>query len=439
MGRTVTYWNKKLECMERDQLLQYQLQKLRQQLRYVHANSPFYKRKLDDAGIRPDDIQTMDDVRRIPYTEKWELLQSQQEHPPWGDVSCITQRQAIRVFKTSGTTGDPFRMMINQADWFGNYIEQFQHFRCGFGLTENDTLYVPFNYGMYLAWWGFQAGMEQAGLLVVPGGGLGSEDRLRDMLYWGATAICGTPSYLLYLADIARDKGVDLVNSPITKMVVAGEPGANVPATKRALESGWGAECFDDIGSTEIGNFGFECIHHDGTHIIEDMYLGECVDTETLEPTPDGSVGELVLTNLLCESMPLIRYRTRDLVKFNTERCGCGRSSLRLDGGILGRSDDMFQYGGVNVFPTQIEDLLRSIPEFSGDYLLYVPKIGGGKRLVIKVEPASHGPSMQALLDAQERLVQLIRIRITITPDVDIVRPGSLPRFEGKARRIIRE
>ena len=439
MAGPTTFWREDLECMDRERLSQYQLEKLRAQLRYVHANSPFYRRKLDRAGIRPDDIRTMQDFTEIPFTEKEELCQAQLDYPPWGDVGCISREQAVRVFKTSGTTGEPVKMLLNRKDWFVNYLEQFQHFRCGFGLTERDVLYVPFNYGMYIAWWGFQAAMEQAGLTIIPGGGLRTDERLTEMLHWGATAICGTPSYLLHLAETARVNGVDLVNSPIVKMVVAGEPGANVPATRRALESGWGAEVFDDIGSTEIGNFGFECQCHTGTHVVEDMYIAESLDREDQQPTADGEVGELVLTNLICESMPLIRYRTHDLVRFDRARCDCGRTSARLVGGILGRSDDMFQYAGVNVFPTQIEDQLRSIDEFACEYQLVIPKIGSGRHLIIRVEPASSAPKMTQLVEAQERLVKLIRARITITPQVDIVQPGSLPRFEGKAKRIIRE
>ncbi len=439
MGRNITYWRKELECMDRAQLREYQLEKLRVQLRHVHANSPFYRRKLDRAGIKPDDIRTMADMREIPFTEKEELRQAQEDHPPWGDISCISPDQGVRVFKTSGTTGEPVRMMLSHKDWFENYFEQFQHFRCGFGLTEKDILFVPFNYGMYIAWWGFQVAMEQAGLMIVPGGGQSTSERLRVILDWGATAICGTPSYLLFIAETARAEGIDLAHSPIAKLIVAGEPGANVPATKRALETGWGAECFDDIGSTEIGNFGFECLCHAGTHVVEDMYIAECLGPETLEPRGDGEVGELILTNLICESMPLIRYRTRDLVKFDSSPCDCGRTSLRLDGGILGRSDDMFQFAGVNVFPTQIEDLLRSIDEFSCEYQLVIPKMGSGRHLVIRVEPAARTLSMARLVQAQERLVHLIKSRITITPQVDIVKPGSLPRFEGKAKRIIRK
>ena len=439
IAEQVTYWNARLECMPRPQLEEYQLARLRDQLGYVHERSPFYRRKLDAAGTRPGDVRSIDDVRRIPFTEKQELRASQEMHPPWGDFGCVSPREAVRVFQTSGTTGRPVRIMFSRKDWLENFYEQFMHFRCGFGLMPEDVLYVPFNYGLYLAWWGFQTAMEQAGLMIIPGGGLSSKDRLRAMVDWGATAVCGTPSYLLYMAETARKNGIGLPGSSIRKLIAAGEPGANVLSTKKAMESQWGAECFDDIGSTEITNFGYECICHQGTHVVESMFLAEVMDPETLAPLPDGQVGELVLTNLGCESMPLIRYRTRDLVRFNRATCACGRTFLRLDGGVLGRSDDMFQFAGVNIFPTQIQNLLHEVDELSQEYQLVVPKMGSGRHLTIRVEPAHEQISDAQIRSARDYLVEAVKYRISITPDVEVCAIGSLPRVEGKARRIIRE
>lgn len=435
----VVYWRQDLECMPRAELEQHQLHKLRDQLKHVSERSPFYRQKLREVDLRPDDIRTMEDVRRIPFTEKKELKQSQAEKPPWGDFACIAPEEAVRVFQTSGTTGTPVRVMLNHRDWHETYYEQFMHFRCSYGLTEKDVLFVPFNYGLYIAWWGFQTAMEKAGLTIIPGGGLSSKARLQAMLDWGSTTVCGTPSYLLYLAETARKNNIDLATSPIRKMVAAGEPGASILATKKALESQWGAECFDDIGSTEISNFGYECIKHQGTHVAENLFLAEVLDTQTLEPLADGEVGELVLTNLTCESMPLIRYRTMDLVRFNRERCECGRTSLRLDGGIVGRADDMFHFAGVNIFPSQIQSLLHEVNEFSQEYQLVAPAMGSGKRLKIQVEPAHEQITAAQLRVATEYLVESIKYRITVTPEVDVVEIGTLPRVEGKARRLIRE
>lgn len=439
MMHDVVYWNHEFECLPRAQLERHQLGKVRDQLAYVYERSPFYRRKLDSVGLKADDIRTVDDVRRIPFTEKEELRQSQIDHPPWGDFACIGPDEAIRAFQTSGTTGKPVRILLNHTDWFENYYDQFMHFRCGYGLTKSDVLYVPFNYGLFVAWWGFQAAMEKAGVMIVPGGGQSSEHRLRAMVDWGASVVCGTPTYLFYLAETASKCGLDLAGSPIRKLVAAGEPGAAVQSTKKALEEQWGAECFDDIGSTEIGNFGYECAMHQGTHMIEGAYLAEVLDPETLEPLPDGKTGELVLTNLTCESVPLIRYRMKDLVRFNRDRCACGRTYLRLDGGVLGRVDDMFHYAGVNIYPGQIQDLLHEVDDLSLEYQIMVPKMGCGKHLTIRVEPA-HGDIMGGRLErARDSLVESVKYRVGVTPEVDIVEVGGLPRVQGKAKRVIRE
>jgi phenylacetate-CoA ligase len=435
----VFYFDEALECLPRDQLEALQLERLRERLHYVRELSPFYRRKLDAAGIIPDEVRSMDDVRRIPFTEKEELRRSQAEHPPWGDFHCISPRDAVRVFQTSGTTGKPVRIMLNRADWFEHYYEQFSHFRCGFGITPDDVLFVPFNYGLHVAWWGFQAAMEKAGVMIVPGGGQSSKDRLRAMVDWGATVICGTPSYLLYLAETARKQGLDLAATPIRMLVAAGEPGAAVLSTKKAMESQWGAECFDDIGSTEISNFGYECVAHQGTHVAEGLLLAEVLDRETGEPLPDGEVGELVLTNLNCESVPLIRYRMLDLVKLERGTCACGRTNLRLDGGILGRADDMFHFAGVNIFPSQIQNLLHEVDEFSQEYQLVVPRKGSGKHLRIRVEPAGEHVSDARLEQAREHLIGSVKYRMNVTPEVDQMPIGSLPRVEGKAKRILWE
>jgi phenylacetate-CoA ligase len=230
-----------------------------------------------------------------------------------------------------------------------------------------------------------------------------------------------------------------LAKSDVRIVVAAGEPGANVPSTKRALEELWGAKCYDDIGSTEISNFGFECLVQNGTHAIESMFYAECLDPETLKPVKEGEVGELVLSNLCTESVPLIRYRMRDLVKFNKKPCDCGRTFLRLDGGILGRSDDMFQFAGVNIFPSAIENFIREVPEFSNEYQILVPSIGIGRHLKIRVEPAHEAISQEKMNQAVRAFMEKFKYRITITPDVQIVKIGELPRFELKAKRLIRE
>ena len=275
--------------------------------------------------------------------------------------------------------------------------------------------------------------------MIVPGGAQSSQDRVRNVFEWNATVVCGTPTYLLYLGETAEKMGLSLADSKVRIAVVAGEPGANVPATKKAIEELWGAKCYDDIGSTEITNFGFECVAQQGTHVIENMFYAECLDLDTLKPVQPGEVGELVLSNLCTESMPLLRFRIKDLVRFDKDTCECGRTFLRLEGGILGRADDMFQFSGVNIFPSAIENLIRQVAEFSNEYQIVVPKIGSGKHIKIRIEPATMDVPGERMQQAVKQFIQTFKYRITVTPDVEIVEIGKLPRFELKAKRLIRE
>ncbi|WP_051184962.1 phenylacetate--CoA ligase family protein [Desulfatiglans anilini] len=435
----VSYWNKPLETLPRDQLQELQLQRFQERMAYVYERSPMYRRKFDEAGIKPADIRSLEDISRIPFTVKEELRESQAQHPPWGDFMCVPPEEGVRVFQTTGTTGIPVRVMLNKKDWTVHFYEQFMYFMHAYGIKTSDILFVPFGYSLYIAWWGFQAALEQAGVMIVPGGGQSSKDRVRNIFNWEATVVCGTPTYLLYLGETAKKMGVSLRDSKVSIIVAAGEPGANVLSTKQAIEETWGAKCYDDIGSSEISNFGFECISQKGTHVNEAMFYAECLDPETLQPVENGQVGELVLSNLCCETMPLLRYRIKDLVKFNRERCDCGRTFLRLEGGILGRSDDMFQFGGVNVFPSAIENLIREVEVFSNEYQIVVPRMGSGKRIRIRVEPASEDVSAEKLERAVRDFIEHFKYMVTFTPEVEIVGVGELPRFELKAKRVIRE
>lgn len=427
-----------METLPREELEKRQLKYFVQQMRYVMQKSPFYRRKFKAAGITPDDVRTMDDVRLVPFTTKQELLDSQQEHPMFGDFPCIRPEQATRVFQTSGTTGKPLKIPLTKKDWFKTYYEQFSYFLCGYGVTSKDVAFFPFTYGTFIAWWGVQATMEQHGVTVIPGGGQTSDARVKSIVDWDATVVCGTPTYIIYLGELANKMGIDLPGSKVRMVITAGEPGAQVAATKRLIEGLYGAKNYDDIGSTEISNFGFECAAQKGTHLIESMFLPESLDTETGRPVAEGEVGELVLSNLFCESVPLIRYMTKDLVRFNYNQCDCGRTFLRMDGGVLGRADDMFTFGGVNIFPSAVENFIRGIPTFSNEYQLVIPKQGSGKRMTIRVEPASTEVTDEQAKGAAKQLLDSIVYNIKITADIDLVAPGTLPRFEGKAKRVIR-
>lgn len=432
-------WKPELETMPREKLLEHQLKLFRKQMAYVYERAPFYRRKFDDAGVRPEYINTLEDVSKIPFTVKEELRRSQEEHPPFGDFHCIPPQEGVRVFQTTGTTGTPVRSLLSKKDWLVNYYDQFMYFMYGYGITKADIIFIPFNYGLYLAWWGIHSSFEQGGVLVIPGGGQSSEDRIRNILEWKPTVICGTPTYILFLGDAAKKMGVDLSKATVRIVITAGEPGAQVPSTKKQIETTWGAKNYDDIGSTEISNFGFECVAQKGTHVIESMFLAEVIDPKTGKWVEPGEAGELILSNLCCESMPLIRWRMGDIVKFDYKKCDCGRTFLRLEGGIIGRADDMFQFGGVNIFPSAIENFIRGIKAFSNEYQIVVPKMGTGKRMKIRVEPASESISEEELKKAIREFVEIYKYRVGVTADVEITKIGELPRFEQKAKRVIRE
>ena len=435
----VIMWKPELETMPREKLLEHQLKLFRKQMAYVYERAPFYRRKFDDAGVRPEYINTLEDVSKIPFTVKEELRRSQEEHPPFGDFHCIPPQEGVRVFQTTGTTGTPVRSLLSKKDWLVNYYDQFMYFMYGYGITKADIIFIPFNYGLYLAWWGIHSSFEQGGVLVIPGGGQSSEDRIRNILEWKPTVICGTPTYILFLGDAAKKMGVDLSKATVRIVITAGEPGAQVPSTKKQIETTWGAKNYDDIGSTEISNFGFECVAQKGTHVIESMFLAEVIDPKTGKWVEPGEAGELILSNLCCESMPLIRWRMGDIVKFDYKKCDCGRTFLRLEGGIIGRADDMFQFGGVNIFPSAIENFIRGIKAFSNEYQIVVPKMGTGKRMKIRVEPASESISEEELKKAIREFVEIYKYRVGVTADVEITKIGELPRFEQKAKRVIRE
>ncbi len=434
-----TFWRKDTETLPREQLEKLQVERFRDRMKYVYERSAFYRRKFDAAGIKPDDIHVLEDIQHVPFTIKEELRESQAEHPPWGDFLCVPPEEGVRVFQTSGTTGIPVKALVNKTDWNVHFYEQFMHFMYGFGITKSDVLFVPFNFGLHIAWWGFSNALEHEGVMIVPGGGQSSQDRIRNIFEWEATAVCGTPTYLIHLGEASQQMGLPVTDSKVRKVVTAGEPGANVLSTKKTIERLWGAKCYDDLGSTEMSNFGFECISQQGTHVIETMFYAECLDPETLLPLADGEIGELVISNLCTESMPLLRYRIKDLVRFNKQTCDCGRTFLRLDGGVLGRSDDMFHFAGVNIFPSAVENFVREIEEFSTEYQLIVPPMGAGRRLKIRVEPASPDISQESIAKAAKRLVDTMKYRTTVTPEVEVATMGDLPRFEGKAKRVVRE
>ena len=416
--------------MPREELESLQIKKLRSMLTQIYGHNSFYTDKFDAAGIHPESIQTLEDLKRVPLTSKAELLQAQSDALPFGSNTTFPEAAYSRFHQTSGTTGTPLRVLDTPEswDWWG---------RCwgfvlaGAGLTKNDRLFVPFSFGPFIGFWAAVEGARQIKSLMIPGGGRDSIQRLHLMKELGATAMCCTPTYALRLVEVARESEFNLKEIPLQKLILAGEPGANVPATKARIESVWNAKCFDHAGASEIGAHSFECeIQPNGTHIIESEFIIEILNPETLETVPQGEQGELIITNLGRIGFPVIRYRSGDLVVLNQQKCTCSRSFARFEGGVLGRADDMVVVRGINVFPGAVENLVRQC-EAVEEFRITVSTNREMGNLAIELELSKNANPESA----RKTVDQAIQNELSLRPEITLVPSGSLPRFEMKAKR----
>ncbi|HEX5269312.1 MAG TPA: AMP-binding protein [Gemmataceae bacterium] len=368
---------------------------------------------------------------RLPMTTKADLLHDQAAHPPYGTVLTYPRRDYCRLHQTSGTAGRPLRWLDTRASWDW-MLRCWERMFAIIGLRPDDRLFFAFSFGPFLGFWTAFEAASRAGWFCVPGGGMSSGARLRLLLDNEATVLFCTPTYALRLAEVGREEGIDLPNSSVRAVVVAGEPGGSIPATRSRIEAGWGARVFDHSGMTEVGPMAIECpANPAGLHVLEDDYLAEVIDPASGEPVPAGQVGELVVTNLGRLGSPLIRYRTGDLVRVDPSPCPCGSGTLRLAGGILGRADDMIHLRGNNVYPGALEALLRRFPEVA-EYRVEVDHSAALTALRVEVEPVNGGGA-----GLVERVDRAIRDEFLFRAEVRLVPPGSLPRFEMKARRFV--
>ena len=424
------YFEESVETLPRKALETLQIEKLCSMLEQIYGRNRFYTDKLDAAGIHPDSIQTLDDLRRLPLTEKSELVQAQSDALPFGSNTTFEESAYSRFHQTSGTTGTPLRVLDTPEswDWWGRC---WGHVLAGAGLTENDRMFVPFSFGPFIGFWAAVEGAQKINALMIPGGGRDSLQRLHLMKELGATAMCCTPTYALRLAEVAQESGFDLSEIPLRTLIHAGEPGANVPATKVRIESVWNAKCYDHAGASEIGAHSFECeVQPNGTHVTESEFIVEVLNPETLEPVPAGEQGELIITNLGRIGYPVIRYRSGDLVVLNQQKCTCGRSFARFEGGVIGRADDMVVVRGVNIFPSAVENLVRqceSVEEFR--ITVTTDREMGNLAIELELSKNTNPESARKTVD------QAIQNELSLRPEITLVPSGSLPRFEMKAKR----
>ena len=416
--------------MPRKALEALQIEKLRSMLKQIYGRNRFYTDKLDAAGIHPESIKTLEDFKSLPLTSKAELVQAQSDALPFGSNTTFEESAYSRFHQTSGTSGTPLRVLDTPEswDWWGRC---WGHVLAGAGLTENDRLFVPFSFGPFIGFWAAVEGARKINALMIPGGGRDSLQRLHLMKELGTTAMCCTPTYALRLAEVAQESGFDLSEIPLQTLIHAGEPGANVPATKARIESVWNAKCYDHAGASEIGAHSFECeVQPNGTHVTESEFIVEVLNPETQEVVPEGEQGELIITNLGRIGYPVIRYRSGDLVVLNQQKCACGRSFARFEGGVLARADDMVVVRGINVFPSAVENLVRQC-ETVEEFRITVSTNREMANLAIELELSKTANPESA----RKTVDQAIQNELSLRPEITFVPSGSLPRFEMKAKR----
>jgi phenylacetate-CoA ligase len=433
------YWNPKTETLGREELAALQLEKLRRLCRWAAARSPFYQRTFRQAGFQPEQLRSLDDLRRLPLLTRDQWMASQGERPPFGLLPVAGTEAAIRWHTTSGTTGrEPIRVLDTAKDWAWQ-SEMWCYGLWGFGVRPADVAYVAFGYGSFIGFWGLHYGMEKLGALNVPGGAQPTDARVKQIVDFGATVVASTPTYALRLAQEADRLGIDLAGSGVQRLILSGEPAGSIPQTKALIERRWGAKAGDTAGMTEIGTIMiFECSHQPGgTHIIEDHFIEEVIDPATAEPVGYGEQGERVVTSFGRGIIPLLRYRTADLVaKVPASRCRCGRGFDLYEGGILGRVDDMKLVRGTNVYPRAVEGIVREFPNIE-EFQLRLTREDLFDRIALRVEPAE-GTTDQAWADMAERLGKaLAEAHEGLRFEVERAAAGELPRFELKARRTV--
>ncbi len=438
MNTDVRYWNPYLETLPRNHIEQLQIKKFRRIVRWAYENSRFHRALYETAGVNPDDIRTMGDVRRIPKVDKSMMLPIQRKEPfPYGDALCVPLDEVTEFRQTSGTTGVPVYQPDTWRDWEW-WSECWATLLWAQGYRPRDRVFLPFGYNVFVAFWAGHYACEKIGCEVVPGGVLDTESRILKMQELEATALMATPTYVLGMADTAITKlGVNpATDLKIRRITCAGEPGALIPATKARIEEAWGAKVFDHAGATEIGAWGFECADQPGAlHVNEAMFLAEVEDPDTGEPvTEPGRAGKLVITALDRLAQPCIRFDAKDIVEVSDEACSCGRTFKLFKGGVIGRADDITKVKGVLLAPSAIEDVVRSIPGLSDEYEVVVEKRGDVDRITLKVEFGSDTPE-EKRPELESHLKTELRVKTNLGYQLEFHPYGALPRYDVKAKR----
>jgi len=427
------YWDEKLETQSRADWDALKLDLLQKHLQHAYANSPYYKASFDAAGVHPDEVKSLADIRRFPFIEKRVLRERQEALPPFGDLVAVPERDIVYISASSGSTGVPTASPFTAQDfedWMDYEARQFW----SSGLRPDDRYCHSLNFSLFVGG-PCVLGAQKLGALSIHAGTVPSERLLAIAKQFQATAIWTTPSYAWYLGETAIKEGIDPKKDlAIKRIFVAGEPGGSIPETRQRIEALWGAKVYDYYGLSDIfGSCAGMCEEQHGLHWAEDHILVEVLDPETQEPVAEGERGELVLTTLKKSARPMIRFRTGDIVSFTSEACGCGRTSQRMLG-THGRLDDMLIIKGVNIFPSDIEAIARKDHDLSGEYKLIVERDNHLDTLTVEIERAAVDASKDAELAS--RFAGHLKSITGVSARIVILPPDTLPRATHKAKRV---
>jgi phenylacetate-CoA ligase len=425
------YLDPELETMSLEQIKALQVERLKATVAHC-MNNPIYKKRLEEAGVTPENIKSVDDIRRIPFTTKQDL----RDNYPFG-LASAPLTECVRLHSSSGTTGNPTVILHTQKD-LDEWANQVARNLWMVGLRPNDVFQNSSGYGMFTGGLGFQYGAERLGMLTIPAAAGNSLRQIKFMKDFGTTALHAVPSYVTRLYEVMQETGVDPRKDTKLKVLAIGAEPHSEEQRKR-IEQMLGVKAYNSFGMSEMcgPGVGFECKEQNGLHFWEDYYIVEIVNPETLEPVPDGEIGELVLTSINREAMPLLRYRTRDLTRVIGRGCPCGRNHVRLDR-MKGRSDDMMVLRGVNIFPIQIEKILMQYKELASNYLITLTTDENNDNMTVEVELEElFTDDYQRLAQLQKSVTRALKDEILLTPIVKLVPKGTLPTSEGKAVRVV--
>jgi len=431
------YRNPILEILPHEQLELLQFKKFKEIFTWAYEHSKFYRKLYGDAGMEPGDIKSFEDIRKVPKIEKSMMRDIQGKDPfPYGDILCVPLEEVTDYRQTSGTTGQPIYQADTWQDWEFS-TEAYAYALYAQGYRPGDRCFLPFGYNIFIAFWAYHYAGEKIGCEMIPGGVLNTEARILKMQELRATAMGATPTYVLGMAETARKIGINPpTDLQIRKITVAGEPGGSIPATKKRMEEAWGAKVYDQVGSTEIGHWGWECRQQAGLHVNEAFFLVEIIDVDTGKHIDKpGRQGKMVVTTFNRSAQPCIRFDVKDLIQWNAQQCDCGRTFRLLDGGIRGRADDITKVKGVLLSPTAIEEVVRDIPQLSNEYQVVVIKKGDIDDITLKVEIVPEYAKDEASI--RTVLVDQLRLKTNLGYNIEFHEFGSLPRSQAKSRRFL--